>query len=213
MIHQSKNATAPHTSGPESANMKHAPSRAARRPSALILRADAMTDFGALRDLPVGLHIVSADGHIVDANSAELEMFGYDREEYVGHSLAEFHVDQRALREVLRRLDANLRLRDCEAHVRCKDGATRHVLLNSTPCGASTQLVHTHCITRHITDRRRFEARLRERELQLTRLFDAAKDALVIADGDDRLIDVNPAACALFGRPRQELVAGKLADF
>src|SRR5438309_1569185 len=90
MIHQSKNATAPHTSGPESANMKHAPSRAARRPSALILRADAMTDFGALRDLPVGLHIVSADGHIVDANPAACALFGLERQKLLGGALTDF---------------------------------------------------------------------------------------------------------------------------
>ncbi|BAZ39616.1 multi-sensor hybrid histidine kinase [Calothrix sp. NIES-4101] len=44
-------------------------------------------------------------------------------------------------------------------------------------------------------------------------LFDSALDAIVIADDDGRYIDVNPAACELFGLPKQELLGLRIVDF
>jgi PAS domain S-box-containing protein len=164
-------------------------------------------------DVPVALHWVSPSGHVLQANRAELDMLGYAAEEYLGHHLSEFHLDQTALHDILRRLSVGKNLSDCEASLRCKDGSIRHVLLDSSRYRDHGQLVYTRCITRHITVRRRYEETLRERELQLSRLFDAANDALVIADGDDRLVDVNAAACALLGVPRPQLVGRRLADF
>ena len=56
----------------------------------------AVVTAGAWDNLPVSLHLVSSTGEILDANAAELEMLGYQRDEYVGHSISEFHVDEPA---------------------------------------------------------------------------------------------------------------------
>src|SRR4051794_17512568 len=40
------------------------------------------------------MHSVSADGTILWANQAELDLLGYRREEYVGHNIGQFHVDK-----------------------------------------------------------------------------------------------------------------------
>src|SRR6185369_562599 len=53
---------------------------------------------------PVALHWVAADGTIVRANRAELELLGYTADEYVGHNIAEFHVDQPVREDMLARL-------------------------------------------------------------------------------------------------------------
>src|SRR2546426_1656056 len=42
----------------------------------------------------IGLHWIGADGTILRANQAELDLLGYAVEEYVGHHIAEFHVDR-----------------------------------------------------------------------------------------------------------------------
>ena len=48
-----------------------------------------LSDF--VENASVGMHWVGPDGVILWANSAELEMLGYTREEYIGRHIAEFH--------------------------------------------------------------------------------------------------------------------------
>src|SRR5438477_556145 len=52
----------------------------------------------------MGLHWIGPDGTILRANQAELDLLGYGREEYVGHHIAEFHVDPEPITEILTRL-------------------------------------------------------------------------------------------------------------
>ncbi|MCH8685186.1 PAS domain-containing protein [Pedomonas mirosovicensis] len=52
----------------------------------------------------VGLHLVAADGTILRANQAELDLLGYTREEYVGRSIRDFHADEDAIADILARL-------------------------------------------------------------------------------------------------------------
>ncbi|WP_277553128.1 bacterio-opsin activator domain-containing protein [Halobaculum limi] len=56
-------------------------------------------------------------------------------------------------------------------------------------------------------------ATLLARELQYHAVFNEAFDAIVIADDEAQYVDVNPAACALFGLPREELLGKTIEDF
>ena len=47
-----------------------------------------------------GLHWVGPDGVVLWVNQAELDMLGYTREEYVGHNIAEFHVDAAVIQDM-----------------------------------------------------------------------------------------------------------------
>ncbi|NJR63422.1 MAG: PAS domain S-box protein [Cyanobacteria bacterium CRU_2_1] len=44
-------------------------------------------------------------------------------------------------------------------------------------------------------------------------VFENALDAITIADDEGRYVDANPAACALFGVSREELLRSRVADF
>jgi PAS domain S-box-containing protein len=54
---------------------------------------------------------------------------------------------------------------------------------------------------------------LEQRDRQWQALFDNALDAIAIADDEGRYVDCNPAACALFGLSKEELLRKKVADF
>ncbi|MGI0485749.1 PAS domain S-box protein [Pantanalinema rosaneae CENA516] len=56
-------------------------------------------------------------------------------------------------------------------------------------------------------------AYLRQRESQWQGLFDNALDAIAITDDAGYYTDVNPAACALLGVAREELIGLRVADF
>jgi PAS domain S-box-containing protein len=54
---------------------------------------------------------------------------------------------------------------------------------------------------------------LQQREHQWQALFDHALDAIAIVNDEGQYIDVNPAACKLFGISREELLGSTIADF
>ena len=60
---------------------------------------------------------------------------------------------------------------------------------------------------------KRTEEALKQRESQFRAAFDNALDAMLIADDQANYVDANPAACALFGVPRDEMLKRNLLDF
>ena len=71
----------------------------------LAQREKELRDF--VENAAVSLHWVAEDGIILWANRAELRFLGYSAEEYIGHNIAEFHVDETAIKDVLERLKRN----------------------------------------------------------------------------------------------------------
>jgi PAS domain S-box-containing protein len=116
-----------------------------------------------------GLHWVGPDGTVLWANRAELELLGYAEEEYVGHNIADFHVDRQVIDDILARLACNETLKNCEARLRCKDGSIKHVLVHSNVLFQDGKFIHTRCFTRDITERKRLEEELRQGNEQLAR--------------------------------------------
>ena len=114
-----------------------------------------------------GLHRVGADGTILWANRAELQMLGYGWEEYVGHNIAEFHVDRPVIDDIVARLSRGDTLYDYPARLRCKDGSIRHVLIHSNGSFEDGQLRYTRCFTRDATERRERDLALRQRDRML----------------------------------------------
>jgi PAS domain S-box-containing protein len=119
-----------------------------------------LTDF--IENATVGLHWIGPDGTILWANRAELNLLGYAKDEYVGHNIAEFHVDPPVIADILCRLTDGEELHGYEARLRCKDGSVRHVLLSSNVYRECGVFRHTRCFTRDITDRKRAEEEVQE---------------------------------------------------
>ncbi|MDQ6735949.1 MAG: PAS domain-containing protein [Nitrospirota bacterium] len=118
----------------------------------------------------IGLHFVGPDGIILNANQAELDFLGYSQDEYIGHHIAEFHVDAPVIEDILARLSRKDILKNFEARLRAKNGSVKHVLITSNVLWKHDNFIHTRCFTRDITDRKRVEEE-RERlicELQQT---------------------------------------------
>jgi PAS domain S-box-containing protein len=122
-------------------------------------REAELEDF--FRSAVVGLHWVGPDGIIQRANRAELHMLGYSEQEYVGHHVAEFHVDPEPIADVLDRLRRGEEVRDQEVRLRARDGSIRHVVLDANALWDEGRFVHARCFTRDITDRKNTEINLR----------------------------------------------------
>jgi PAS domain S-box-containing protein len=117
-----------------------------------------LTDF--FENASIGLQWLSADGTILRANQAELDLLGYRRDEYVGRNIVDFHYDREALEDFLERARDGEIIRDYEARLRCKDGSIKTVRIDASSYFEDGKFVHARCFTRDITDRRRTEHRL-----------------------------------------------------
>jgi len=115
----------------------------------------------------IGLHWVGPDGIVLRVNKAELDLLGYTAGEYLGHHIAEFHVDRAVIDDILDRLARDERLNEYPAKLRRKDGSIRHVLINSSVLWENGQFIHTRCITRDVTEQMRAEEQIRRLNLEL----------------------------------------------
>jgi PAS domain S-box-containing protein len=139
--------------------------RARRQAEESVRRSEEeLKDF--LENAAEGIHWVAADGILIWANRAEMDLLGYTADEYIGHHIAEFHADLPVVEDILHRLRRNETLKNFEARLRCKDGSIRHVAINSNVLWRNGKFVHTRCFTRDITDQKRAAA---EREKLLER--------------------------------------------
>lgn len=155
-----------------------------RAEEALRLSERKFRDF--VETASVALHFVGPEGTIQWANQAELDMLGYAAEEYLGHHIAEFHVDPPTIDDILGRLCRGEKLRDYEARLRAKDGSIRHVAIDSSVLFENGKFIHTRCFTRDITQRKRAEQALRESE-QRFRVITDASPIMVWMSGTDKL--------------------------
>ncbi|RYU91953.1 PAS domain S-box protein [Mucilaginibacter terrigena] len=116
-------------------------------------RLDELADFVENASMP--LHRVNGKGIIIWANQAELDYLGYDKEEYVGYPISNFHADEHVINDILNRLTLNETLQDYPARLKCKDGSFKHAVISSSVLRKDGEFIHTRCFTRDITEIRK----------------------------------------------------------
>ncbi|HET6228287.1 MAG TPA: PAS domain S-box protein [Bacteroidia bacterium] len=118
-------------------------------------KLEKVTDF--IENASVPLHWVNDKGVIIWANKAELNLLGYSSEEYIGHSIIQFHKDKKAIEELLARLKNNEVINNYVAQLITKNGELKDVLISSSSLFQNGEFVHTRCFTRDISDIKREE--------------------------------------------------------
>jgi PAS domain S-box-containing protein len=111
-----------------------------------------------LASAPIPVHWVDATGTIVWANHADLALLGFapdERDAYVGHPLATFHVDPRVHDELLARLTGGETVHDFEVRLRAKDGSLRYVVVSGDTHFHDGKPIGSRCFSRDVTARKR----------------------------------------------------------
>jgi PAS domain S-box-containing protein len=166
----------------------------------LLRRERELADF--FENATEGLHKVGPDGRILWANRAELELLGYEPEEYIGHRIAEFHADADVIHDMLRRLTSGEDLVNEPARLRCKNGAIKDVLISSNACFEDGRFAYSRCFTRDVTEIKQAEC---DRAM-LAAIVESSQDAIISKTLDGVIRSWNAGAERLFGYSPQEAV-------
>ena len=162
---------------------------------------------------PIAIVVVDVDDRVTLWNEAAERTYGWTAEEVLGRRLPTLPRELEHEYEMLRNAaEQGDRITSYETRRRRKDGRTIDVSVSVAPVrNASGEIVGALGAHVDITEAKRSEQALRERERQFHAVFDTSQDGLLILDDDLRFLEVNVAAAQLFGEPRDELI-GRSAD-
>jgi formate hydrogenlyase transcriptional activator len=165
---------------------------------------------------PVGYFTFDPKGLIVEVNLTGSGMLGLERRGLVGKPFSRFVTKES--REMFRlHLQAVLSSgtrQACELKLLRSDGCAFDVLLESIPV---TDGENPYSLCRSalsdITSRKELEAVLRTAETRYRRLFETARDGILIIDVDTgEISDVNPSMTEMLGYSAEEFMGKKLWD-
>ena len=182
--------------------LREAESREARRAAedALKRNRQELEDF--FDHAPVGLRWDAADGTILRVNEAELKLLGYNRSEYLGHNIVEFFVDESAVNDILAMLNKGDTIENFEARkVLCKNGAVKHVVINSNAMWEDGKFVHSRTFTRDITEHRLTQMTL----AYMAAIVESSEDAIIGMMLDGTILTWNSGAENIYGYKAEEM--------
>jgi len=156
--------------------------------------------------LPVILWKLSPDGILTGVNRACGELLGFAKEEFLNHSLDEFLVDSIDFKSLKNSIVTLGKVLAQEACVRCKDGSTRHVVIDAAALQVSGRLKEIYCAVSDRSLRKRTEAHAREQAELLLR----NEEAIIIQTLEGQVIYWSMGAERLYGLPSFEAIGRPL---
>jgi len=162
---------------------------------------------------PVGITEMET-GRCVDVNDACLELFGFHREEVIGHTTLMLGIwpnsEDRA--RLIERLQSGGPVRNLEMNVRTSTGEIRHVLVSSD----LVEMNGMRCLLtvgNDITERKRADEEIKKSHTFLRQVIDIDPNFIFAKDRDGRFNLVNKAVADVYGTTVDELMGKTDADF
>ena len=147
-------------------------------------------------------------------NSAAEEMSGYSMLEVLNHDkiygwlFPEGRERRQVMYAISRVLQSGERLKNYETVITCKDGRRRTISWAASPLrGGTGEITGGVVIGQDVTDRKRAEEAVRERDLEFAALFNSAADQILVVDLRGRILEANRAACEQLGYTHDEMLA------
>lgn len=157
----------------------------------------------------VTLVVLNAEAKVTLINKKGCEMLGYDEADILGKDWISSFVPER-LRPEVRAVFNSLMSGDFETAgyyenaVLCAGGREKIILWHNTVLKEDGRPTGTLSSGEDITERKLAEKALRQSEARYRLVHDTAFDAIITADANDIIIDVNATAERIFGYQRDE---------
>jgi PAS domain S-box-containing protein len=157
--------------------------------------------------------ISAADGVYADANEAIAALLGYPRREILGRAFTSIGtnvaLDGQMILDVLRQ---NEQLGDIPITITSRDGSI-HVCVISIQLETVDDQPYFIIIIQDFTEQEQAQLVLESYENRFRLFFNSVPLPLLVIDEETfRIVDVNPAACGLYGYGRDEFLALSLND-
>ena len=160
-----------------------------------------------------GVWLLEPEGTTTFVNARMADMFGCSGERMLGRPWRDLVDAQDHPQAQLCLEDVGPTAATREVRLRRDDGSVFWASLSTAQqTDARGEAAGTLAMVTDISERKEAEQDLLERERRFRAVFDHAQEAMLVTDDDQRQIDVNPAACTLFGIPRDDLLRLRLSD-
>lgn len=156
--------------------------------------------------LPVILWKLSPEGIVSGANRACGDLLGYSREELLNRPLDDFLVDSIDFKSLKNNIELLGKLSSQEACLRCRDGSTRHVVIDAGALRVAGRLQEIYCAVTDHSLRKRTEGHAREQAELLLR----NEEAIIIQNLEGQVIYWSMGAERLYGLPSFEAIGRPL---
>mgnify|MGYP002628764678 CR=1 FL=1 len=156
--------------------------------------------------LPVIIWKLSANGFVLAANRASGELLGYDPAEFLNRPADDFLVNSIDFKFLKNRIEMIGRVANQEACLLCKDGSTRHVVIDAGAETSGGSLGEIYCAISDRSQRKRTEAHAREQ----TELLLRNEEAIIIQNLEGQVIYWSMGAERLYGLPAFEAIGRPL---
>ncbi|MCC6614948.1 MAG: PAS domain S-box protein [Anaerolineae bacterium] len=150
-----------------------------------------------------------SDGYIVDVNDATCELFGYTRDEMIGHTTLELGLwaDPVGRSDLVKAITEQGRLHNLEVEALTRSGA-RIVLLMSIEQILLDDVPHLVAMSYDLTEQRKIE----EQRRYQAALLGHVSDAVISIDNDLKIRSWNPAAEAIYGWTADEVTGRNIRE-
>ncbi len=174
----------------------------------ITLRRESEKNLALLHNASDGIHILDADGNIVECSKSFCEMLGYEYDEMIGMHVSAWdsNFSPTELKDVVRNQILKKSRSEFETRHKRKDGTIFDVEVSGFPLILDGLQVLFNS-SRDISARKQSETRLISSENKYRSLVELAGDAIFLADTVTGLIlDCNQQAEKLIGKPKAEII-------